>query len=83
MAVVGQPLNMDGSDSEMSMLAAKFSRRLEGRYQLPVTMHDERLSSFEAKSELREAGHDGDFQKSPPDATAARLILESWLRENP
>lgn len=78
--VVGQPLNMDGSESELSHLAAKFGRRLEGRFQLPVAFMDERLSSFEAKELLREQGHKGDYREQPADSLAAHLILQSWLQ---
>lgn len=77
--VVGQPLNMDGTESELSRLAAKFGRRLEGRFGLPVEYMDERLSSFEAKQQMREAGHAGDYRKNPIDDLAAQLILQSWL----
>ena len=77
--VVGDPLNMDGSDSELSQLAAKFARRLHGRLGLPVDMVDERLSSAEAKSISREQGHRGDYTANPVDSLAAELILKSWL----
>lgn len=77
--VVGLPLNMDGSGSELSRLAEKFGRRLEGRFQLPVEYMDERLSSFEAKQQQRDAGHKGDYQQHPIDDIAAQLILQSWL----
>ena len=80
MLVVGEPLNMDDSESELSQLARKFGRRLAERYQLPVEFMDERLSSFEAKQMLREQGHGGDYRENPADSLAARLILESWLR---
>lgn len=79
--LVGQPLNMDGSESELSRLAAKFGRRLEGRFQLPVACMDERLSSFEAKEILREQGHKGDYREQPADSLAAHLILQSWLQQ--
>ena len=79
--LVGQPLNMDGSESELSRLATKFGRRLEGRFQLPVAFMDERLSSFEAKEMLREQGHKGDYRQQPADSLAAHLILQSWLQE--
>ena len=71
--VVGLPLNMDGTTSDMSEAAEKFGRRLHGRYGLPVEMADERLSTFEAR-EIME-GEGGDV-----DAIAARLILETWFR---
>jgi putative Holliday junction resolvase len=79
--LVGEPLNMDGSESELSRLAAKFGRRLEGRFQLPVAFMDERLSSFEAKEMLREQGHKGDYREQPADSLAAHLILQSWLQQ--
>jgi len=77
--VVGEPLHMDGSDSELSQLATKFARRLHGRLGLPVDMIDERLSSVEAKSITREQGHRGDYRANPVDSLAAELILKSWL----
>ncbi len=49
--VVGLPLNMDGTKSEMSERAEKFARRLNGRFNLPVHTHDERLTTFEAKGQ--------------------------------
>ncbi len=71
--IVGLPLNMDGSGSEMSARAEKFARRLEGRYNIPYDMVDERLSSRAAREHV-----DGQDQL---DAIAARLILETWLNE--
>lgn len=77
--IVGEPLNMDDSPSELSGRANKFARRLHGRLGLPVEMVDERLSSFEAKQLSREQGHRGDFKKQPIDSFAAELILRTWL----
>lgn len=77
--IVGEPLNMDDSPSELSGRANKFARRLHGRLGLPVEMVDERLSSFEAKQLSREQGHKGDFKKQPIDSFAAELILRTWL----
>ena len=77
--LVGLPLNMDGSNSAMSARAQKFGRRLTARFHLPVEYVDERLSSFAAKSLLREQGHDGDYRANPADALAAQIILQDWL----
>lgn len=77
--LVGNPLNMDDTESELSRLAQKFGNRLAARFRLPVEFMDERLSSFEAKQQLRDAGHRGDFRSDPADSLAARLILESWF----
>ena len=80
--LVGEPLNMDGSPSELSARANKFARRLHGRLGLKVEMVDERLSSFEAKQLSREQGHRGDYKKVPIDSLAAELILGSWLEQH-
>ncbi|MEZ5502089.1 MAG: Holliday junction resolvase RuvX [Halioglobus sp.] len=80
--VVGDPLHMDGSPSELSARAGKFARRLHGRLGLEVVMVDERLSSYTAKSLAREQGHRGDFKNQPVDSLAAELILQTWLAQN-
>lgn len=80
--VVGDPLNMDGTLSELATRARKFGRRLHGRLGLPVTMTDERLSSYAAKGEQRDRGHRGDYKAVPIDSYAAELILQTWLREH-
>ncbi|MEX2488322.1 MAG: Holliday junction resolvase RuvX [Pseudomonadales bacterium] len=69
--VVGLPLNMDDTESDMSLRATKFARRLSGRFNIPYVTMDERLSSFEA------AEHEADGDEI--DSMAARLILETWL----
>jgi len=80
--VVGDPLHMDGSESELGARATKFARRLHGRLGLQVVMVDERLSSFAAKLASREQGHRGDYKREPVDNLAAELILRTWLAEN-
>ncbi len=77
--LVGDPLNMDGSESELSIRARRFARRLHGRLGLPIAMADERLSSFEAKLIGREQGHRGNFKRRPIDSEAAELVLRAWL----
>jgi len=79
--VVGHPLNMDGSASELSERAAKFARQVEGRLGRPVTLVDERLSSREAKALALTKGHRGDFAADPIDDQAAAIILTTWLNE--
>jgi putative Holliday junction resolvase len=77
--VVGLPLNMDGTPSAMSERAEKFSRRLNGRFNLPVHMQDERLTTYEAKGQRLSEGQRGSYRDNPVDALAAALLLESWL----
>ncbi|MEH6548655.1 MAG: Holliday junction resolvase RuvX [Pseudomonadales bacterium] len=71
--VVGLPLNMDGSESDICRRARKFSRRLANRHDIPVSMMDERLSTREARNLTS-----GDPANAVDDL-AAVLILESWF----
>lgn len=75
--LVGLPLNMDDSESELSARARRFANRLNGRLGLPVELVDERLSSFAARGELLAAGN----RRGKPalDALAATVIVEAWL----
>lgn len=77
--LVGLPLNMDDTESDLSQRARKFGNRLHGRFNLPVEMFDERLTTRLAKEEARERGHKGDYANLPVDSIAARLLLESWF----
>lgn len=76
--VVGLPLNMDGTPSEMSARAERFARRLEGRFNLRCELMDERLSSFEARGLIAESG-----REASTDSVAACLVLESWFARPP
>ncbi|MCR9105285.1 MAG: Holliday junction resolvase RuvX [Gammaproteobacteria bacterium] len=77
--IVGDPINMDDSVSELAERARKFARRLHGRFGLEVIMVDERLSSQAAKSAQFEGGHKGDFKRHPVDSYAAELLLHTWF----
>jgi putative holliday junction resolvase len=77
--VVGLPRHMDGKSHLLTQLSKKFAQRLEGRFNLPVIMIDERLSSLEASQNLSEAGIKGIKQKSMLDAVAAQSILQSYF----
>lgn len=77
--VVGIPLNMDGSISEMSRRARRFANRIQDRYKLPCYLMDERLSSAEAKSIHFSRGGSDNFASESVDGIAAQLILESWF----
>ena len=79
LVLVGLPLNMDDSESELAARARKFGNRLHGRFGVQIEMVDERLSTFEAKGEAFERGYSDDYKNNPVDSIAARLILESWM----
>ena len=71
--VVGVPFHPDGAEHENTLRARKFARSLRGRFGLPVFEVDERYSTTEA---LSEGARD-------PDAGAACIILEQFLRSIP
>jgi putative holliday junction resolvase len=79
LVLVGLPLNMDGSESELSTRAKKFANRIHGRFGVKVEMIDERLSSFAAKGEVISQGGSRDYKHNPVDSIAARILLEDWL----
>ena len=77
--VVGLPAHMDGKQHQLTHLSKKFAQRLEGRFDLPVIMMDERLSSAEAAHQLSHAGVPTKLQKNMIDAVAAQVILQSYF----
>ncbi len=77
--LVGLPLNMDGSEQEITQRAKKFANRLHGRFGLNVVTHDERLSTVDAKARLFELGGFKKLSKDKVDSVSACLIYESWL----
>lgn len=81
--VVGIPLNMDGSMSEMAFRARKFKNRMKVRYNLPCFGVDERKSTQEAKeiAYSHEAmSHFGKQSKNHIDDIAATIIIQNWYR---
>ena len=81
--IVGLPTYMDGEPHLLTNLAKKFAQRLEGRFNLPVIMVDERLSSAEAAQILSAAGVSSIKQKAMIDAVAAQSILQSYFDAKP
>ena len=81
--VVGLPTHMDGNQHQLTDLSKKFAQRLEGRFDLPVIMIDERLSSAEAGLQLTHAGVPEKLQKNMIDAVAAQVILQSYFDNSP
>lgn len=76
--VVGVPVNMDGSEFELTARARKFGQRLHGRFGKPWFAMDERLTSFEAR-ELARSQPRGKGNRGLVDSLAASLILQSWF----
>lgn len=83
--VVGLPLNMDGSEQDMTQAARRFANQLEGRYHLPVFLCDERLSSVAAEQLLKESvsgkRRSARQQAEVLDQVAAQLILSTYFSQ--
>jgi putative Holliday junction resolvase len=68
--VVGLPLTMRGEEGEQAQWTRRFAERLSARVQVPVAMHDERLTTRQAER----TGGD-----TPADSRAAAHQLEAFL----
>jgi len=77
--IVGLPLSLDGAETSVTQLCKKFARRLNGRFNLPVMLIDERYSSVEASDLLNQSGIKGRAQKEMLDQVAAQTILQSYF----
>ncbi len=77
--VVGLPLNMDGTEQPLTARARKFANRLHGRFGIQVDLHDERLSTVEARADLFQRGGFRALNKGSVDSLSAVVILESWF----
>ena len=85
MLVCGLPYNADGSESDMTAEVRAFIELLAERYALEAVTVDERLTSAEAETILREQRQAGllrrRVRKEDVDRAAAVLIGQSWLRD--
>ena len=71
--LIGKPLNMDGTDSEIMKKVDKFFQKLKSTYEAEYQYIDERLTTFEAREILKE--NEKDFV----DANAAKILIDQWL----
>jgi putative holliday junction resolvase len=79
LVVVGLPLNMDGTEQEITQRAKKFANRVSGRFGVKVVTQDERLTTADAKARLFELGGYKALTKGQVDAVSAVLIIESYF----
>ena len=80
--IIGLPLNMDDSESEISKTVIDFSENIKRRTGLPVELGDERLSTLEATDILKEAGIKVQDRKTYIDKIAASFILRRYMEDN-
>ena len=71
--LLGKPLNMDGSESEIMKKVDKFYKELKSIYDADIEFVDERLTTFEAREILKDEKQDN------VDAHAAKILIDNWL----
>lgn len=77
--VLGYPLRMSGEKGTQSEKVEAFAEELRKKFNLPVHLWDERLTSAEANRLLREAQLSTEKRARAVDRMAAVLILQSFL----
>lgn len=78
--VVGLPLNMSGTAGPAAERTMEFVEELRLLVGVPVDVWDERLSTSEGQTRMREQGLNRKDRARRADVAAAIVILESWLR---
>ena len=73
--LVGKPLNMDGTDSDMMKEVDIFFKKLKKINNIPCDYVDARLTSFEASQNLIE------LKTDLVDAQAAQILIDNGLSE--
>jgi putative Holliday junction resolvase len=77
--VVGLPLRMSGQEGTQAEKMHRFAEDLRKRFELPVHLWDERLTSAEANRVLRESEMSIKRRGEVVDRLAAVLILQSFM----
>ncbi len=77
--VVGYPLRMSGAEGTQADKMQLFAEDLRQRFQRPVHLWDERLTSAQANRVLRETEMSIRRRAEVVDQMAAVLILQNWM----
>ena len=77
--VVGYPLRMSGAEGTQAEKMRSFAEELRKKFNCPVHLWDERLSSAEANRVLRDSEMSIQRRGEVVDRLAAVLILQNWL----
>ena len=78
--VLGLPKNMNNTLGFAAERSLKFKDALEERYNMVVTLIDERLSTVEATNYLLDADLSRKKRKKVIDGVAASIILDTYLK---
>ena len=78
--ILGYPLNMDDTDSKLSLKVSKFKIACEQHFDIDIELEDERLTTWEAKKIMSDKNNLTD-KKTTSHALAAKIILDTWLNK--
>jgi len=77
--VLGLPLRLDGTEGDAAQEVRRLGRNLQLSLKLPLFFQDERLTSKDAESSLRERGFQAVEISDRVDGEAASIILSDFL----
>ncbi len=79
MILLGNPINMRGTEGRQSVWVREFAEALGKRTHVPVKLWDERLTSVEAGRVLRASGISIEKRAAAVDRLSAMILLQSYL----
>ena len=79
LVLMGNPVNMRGSEGRQSGWVREFAGEIEKRLGVPVRLWDERLTSVEAGRVLRSSGISIEKRAAAVDRLSAVILLQSYL----
>ena len=74
--LIGKPINMDGTESEIMKKVDNFFKKLQKISNNKCEYIDERLTTFEAKEIL------GESKVAEVDAHAAKILIDNWFERS-
>ena len=74
--LIGKPINMDGTESEIMKKVDNFFKKLQKLSNTKCEYIDERLTTFEAKEIL------GESKVAEVDAHAAKILIDNWFERS-
>lgn len=80
--VIGLPLSLDGTRGQAAIEVEKAARNFALSLAIPVFLQDERLTSLEARTNLRKEGSNLEEMAAQVDSEAAAIILRDFLDEH-
>jgi putative Holliday junction resolvase len=80
LAVIGLPLNMNGTEGEQAEAARLFAKTVSRKYpDIKIILQDERFTTAASERMLIEAGMSRAARRKKRDVIAATLILQTYL----